>query len=76
MQPTKELIDELFWDKVQTAREMSFEEKLLAGPRLFDLCCEFARSGIRMQNPALDEDGVDQELDRRLSISRRLEEQA
>jgi hypothetical protein len=68
--------DDLYWEEVEEARNRSFEDKLLAGPRLFDLCCEFARSGIRMQNPELDDDGVDQELERRLLISRRLEEQA
>ncbi|MBO0701087.1 MAG: hypothetical protein J2P46_22010 [Zavarzinella sp.] len=28
--------DEGFWAKVEEARRMSFEEKFLAGPRLFD----------------------------------------
>ncbi len=60
-------------DKVQAAREQTFEDKLLAGPQMFDLCCEFARTGIRMQNPNANEDEVERELDRRLAIARRLE---
>jgi hypothetical protein len=28
--------DEAFWAKVEEARRMSFEEKFLAGPRMFD----------------------------------------
>ncbi len=28
--------DDAFWAKVEEARRMSFEEKFLAGPRLFD----------------------------------------
>jgi hypothetical protein len=31
-----EMGDEAFWAKVEQARRMSFEEKFLAGPHLFD----------------------------------------
>ena len=73
MEPTPDLINDLFARKVRAARQMSSEQKLLAGPRLFDLACEFARAGIRLQNPNADEGAVQRELRRRLEIGRLLE---
>lgn len=65
--------DELLWEKVRQAREMSFEDKFLAGPRLFDLACRLMRDGIRMQYPDADDAEVERLLDERLALQRRLE---
>jgi hypothetical protein len=65
--------DELLLEKVQQARRMSFEDKFLAGPRLFDLACRLMRDGIRMQFPNADETEVERLFLERLAIQRRLE---
>jgi hypothetical protein len=76
MQPTKELIDELFWERVQKARQMSPEDKLLGGARLFDRSRRVMADGIRHQFPDADDRRVVEILRDRLARIRRLEEQA
>ena len=73
-EPLRELIDVLFRDKVRQARRMSPEEKLLAGPRLFDYACRIAMDGIRNQYPDADERRVRRILRERLELARRLEQ--
>jgi hypothetical protein len=74
MQPTKELIDGLFWERVQKARRMSPEDKLFAGARLFDRSCRIMADGIRSQFPDANEHSVQEILGQRLAIARRLED--
>jgi hypothetical protein len=74
MQPTKELIDELYREEVERARRMSPEDKLLAGPRLFDRSCRIMADGIRDQFPDADEQRVKEILYERLALARRLEQ--
>lgn len=73
MQPTKELIDELYWDKVRAARAMSPEDKLFSGARLFDFACRITADGIRSQYPDADEARVQEILRDRVALARRLE---
>jgi hypothetical protein len=68
--------EDLYWEQVEAARQQSFEEKFLAGADLFDLACEFMRAGIRMQFPDADEARVQELLEERLALARRLENQA
>lgn len=65
--------DDLYREEVEAARQQSVEEKLLAGPDLFDLACEFMRAGIRAQIPDADESRVQEILEERLALGRRLE---
>ncbi len=74
MEPSKELIDALFRERVLRARAMSPEEKLLEGPRLFDEACRRMADGIRDQYPDADERRVQEILNQRLALLRRLEE--
>jgi hypothetical protein len=74
MEPTPELIDELYRERVRRARAMSPEEKLLAGPRLFDRVCARMRDGIRMQFPNAGPEEVQRIFLERLAIAKRLEE--
>jgi hypothetical protein len=74
MQPTKELIDELYWERVQRARQMSPEDKLLAGPRLFDLTTKIMADGIRARFPEADDCRVQEILRDQLALIRRREE--
>jgi hypothetical protein len=73
MEPTKELIDELYREEVRRAREMSPEEKLLAGAELFDMACQVTTAGIRHQHPGIDDARVRQILGERIALLRRLE---
>jgi hypothetical protein len=65
--------DDLYWEEVEAARHQSVEQKLLAGPDLFELACEFMRSGIRSQFPDADAAQVQAILEQRLALGRRLE---
>jgi hypothetical protein len=73
MQPTKEFIDELYWDRVRRARQMSPEDKLLGGARLFDRSCSIMADGIRSQFPDADDRRVQEILRGRLDLIRRRE---
>ena len=68
-----ELADELFRERVERARRMTEEQKLLAGPQLFDFACRFTCAGIRHQFPGATEEDVRRILRERLEIGRRLE---
>ena len=70
----KELMDAIFIDKVRRARQTPMDQKMLDGPRLFDLNCQIMRSGIRTQFPEFDDEQVEQEFERRLAIARRIDD--
>jgi len=73
MPPTKELADAIYWERVQKARRMSPEDKLLGGARLFDRSCRIMAAGVRSQFPDADERRVREILCERLALVRRLE---
>ena len=73
MEPTKHLADAIYWERVQKARRMSPEDKLLGGARLFDRACRIMVAGIRSQFPDADECQVQEILRERLALARRLE---
>ena len=72
--PTRELMDDLFRQRVLAARAMSPEEKLLAGARLFDRTCRIMADGIRHEYPEADDRRVLEALAERLALARRLEQ--
>ncbi len=72
MEPTKELIDALFRERVLRARRTPPEEKILAGPRLFERACRIARDGIRNQHPGATDEEVEEILRQRLAVGKRL----
>jgi hypothetical protein len=55
MEPTKELIDELSWERVKAAGRMSPADKLLAGVDLFEFTSTIMAAGIREQFPGANE---------------------
>jgi hypothetical protein len=73
MQPTRELIDELYREEVLRAREMATEDKFFAGTRLFELACSFTVAGIHKDHPDADSREVAQMLQARVDLARRLE---
>jgi hypothetical protein len=74
MQPTAELIDAIYREKVLRARAQPLADKLLAGPRLFRMAAEWTKAGIRAQNPDADEARVLEILKQRIALQSRLEE--
>lgn len=70
MEPTKQLIDDLYREKVERARRMSPWEKLMAGPDLFDSACAWTKAGIRMQHPDADEERIRELLIERIELQR------
>lgn len=76
MVPTKELIDDIFRERVLRARQESPEEKLLDGPRLFGMYCRIVADGIRNQFPDADEQRVQEILAQRIALMRRLDERS
>ena len=68
------LIEALYLEKIRAARAMRAEDKLLAGPRLFDYACRITLSGIRSQSPELTEEAAREVLRKRLALARRLEQ--
>lgn len=73
MKPTKELIDAIYLDKIRSARQMTPEQKLLAGPRIFERSCRIMLDGLRHENPGAEEQTLKQLLTERLALVRRLE---
>jgi len=74
MEPTRELIDAIFRERVLRARQTPPEEKLLDGPRLFERACRMMMAGIRHENPGADEERVKEILAERLALLQRLDE--
>jgi hypothetical protein len=73
MEPTKELADAIFWDRVQRARQMSPAQRVQASLELFEFACKVTLAGIRSQFPDADECRVQEILHERLALARRLE---
>ena len=71
----KSLQDAIFLSKIARARRKPICEKIMEGPRLFDLTCQRMRDGIRHEFPESDDLQVEQELRRRLRIKRKIDEQ-
>jgi hypothetical protein len=76
MDPTKELADAIYRERVEKARRMPSADKVLAGLQLFELTTEIMAAGIRSQHPDADERQVREILRERLALSRRLENHA
>jgi hypothetical protein len=74
MEPSKELIDQLYREQVLRARAMPPEEKVALGLRLFDRSCRIMADGIRDEFPDADEARVQEILRARLALARRLEQ--
>ncbi|MBI4473240.1 MAG: hypothetical protein HY646_11275 [Acidobacteria bacterium] len=67
------LIDALYRETVLEARRMPPEEKFLLGEELFEYACSITLAGIRAQNPEFTEEGCQQELQRRLDLTERMD---
>lgn len=73
MQPAREFVDAL-WRKFLAARRVSPEQRLRAGPALFDSACKITLAGIHGQNPGIGDAQALEFLRQRLALARRLED--
>jgi hypothetical protein len=73
MEPTQELIDALWYDKLKSARRMTEKQRLEASGELFDYACRITSSGIRHDHPDWTDKQVLNELRRRLVIGRQIQ---
>ena len=73
MEPSEQLVDELYRDRVLRARETPPEDKLLDGARLFDVSCRIMMDGIRDEPPDAGDERVRDILRERIALLRRLE---
>jgi hypothetical protein len=70
------LADALYWERVERARRLTPEQRLMAGPELFDYACTITLSALREQMPGAGEAEVLEAPRRRLAVKRKLEEAA
>ena len=73
MEPTQELVDDLFRERVLRARATPPDQKVLDGFRLFELSVRIMRDAIRNENPEANQEQIQDLLMRRFEIARRLE---
>lgn len=76
MEPTQELIDEIYREKVLRARRTPLADKLFAGLFLFSNACEMAKVGLRLRHPDENEEQIQQRLIDQLALLKSLEPQA
>jgi hypothetical protein len=74
MEPSQELVNTLFWRRVEAARSMTPGDRLTAGIQLFDLAVEMMGDGIRHEHPEFSDEQVTGEVRRLLEVAKRLEE--
>ena len=74
MQPTQELIDELFREEVEEARRMTPEQKLLAGEDLYRYAERITLAGIKHENPGIDNQRALEILQERFDLVERVEQ--
>lgn len=74
MEPTQELIDSIYRERVLRARAMPLGEKLLTGVQLFDEACQWMEVGIRSRFPEADDEEVRRILIEQVNRLRRVEE--
>lgn len=74
MNPSQQLVDQLYRQQILLARRMPPDEKLLDGMRLFDRSCGLMADGIRNELPEADEQQVTDILTRRIARLRQIDE--
>ena len=72
MDSTKELIDDVYRERVLRARRTPIAQKILAGADLFDSACDITLAGIRNQFSGADEARAQAIPRERLVLARRL----
>ena len=73
MEPTPELVDAIYRDKVRRSREMTIQRRIEVGAELSDLGRQMMREAIHRDIPGASEQEVLRELRRRIALSRKLD---
>lgn len=68
------LADALYRERIERARRLTPEQRLMAGPELFDYACTITLSALREQMPGASEAVLLEALRRRIAVKRKLEE--
>jgi hypothetical protein len=72
MEPTKDLLDALYRERVLRARRTPPEQKFLDGAQLFTAACQRMLAGIRREFPEADDRRAQEILTQRLALLQRL----
>ena len=70
----KKLQDSIQRSKVQRAESLTFEERFRAGADLFDEGMRWMRSMIEAENPDWTAEQVEQEIDRRKRVAKKVDD--
>ena len=70
----KALADTLYWEKIERARKVSPEDRMKAGPELFDYACAITMNALRERMPDATEAQLLDKVRERIAIKRQLEE--
>jgi hypothetical protein len=73
MTPRQLSADDLFQEEVMSAEGMTPEERILAGPRLFEMACHAVLAGLRLEFPDASSSQLHELLSQRLQLMRDLE---
>ena len=73
MEPTAELIDAIYREKVLRSRRMTPSKRIAIGAELSDIGRQMMREAIRRENPAASSEQVHQMMRRRIELSRKLD---
>ena len=74
MDPSQELVDQLYRQEILRARRIPPDQRLLDGMRLFERSCGLMMDGIRDEQPDADEQQVTEILIKRISRLRKIDE--
>ena len=74
MNPHQPLIDQLYREEVLRARGQTMEQRFLGSLEMAEFVFEWGRAGVRSQHPQATEAEIETEWQRRLHITRRLDE--
>ena len=74
VEPTPELVEALYREKVLRARRMTPQRRIEVGAELSDLGRQMMREAILRQNPAATEQEIRLEMRYRFNLARKLED--
>ena len=74
MEPTDELVDAIYREKVLRARRMTPQRRVEVGAELSDMGRQMMREAILRQNPTATEEEIRLEMRYRFKLARRLED--
>jgi hypothetical protein len=74
MEPSEQLVDEIYREKVLRARMLTPDRRAQIGAELSDLSRQMMREAIRRQFPMASEQSIHELMRRRVDLSRRLDD--